>query len=184
MKKLPFYDFQVNVIIRTMVGPVFLPEGIQKFLFADVDGVGRFLKIGIPSAMFMAPFVGVNEIVCGILLIIGLWVRLAAVPLLIVIPTAIYTTKIPMLMEKGFRAAAHEGRADFCMLPGLVFLLVYGAGRYSVDGRIMKDAVVRTLGRKILEEHDFRPNTGMLKASHVYSQTMYKRYYDAEGIVC
>ena len=128
---------------------MFLSEGIQKFLFADADGVGRFVKIGIPHAAFMAPFAGVTEIVCGALLIVGLWVRLAAVPLLIVILTAICTTKIPTMMEKGFWAAAHDGRADFCMLMGLVYLLLYGAGKYSLEGqhnsrlgRVTKGAIV------------------------------------------
>ena len=122
MKKLPFYDFGGNLLIRLMVGLVFLSEGVQKFLFPDADGVGRFIKIGIPHAAFLAPFTGATEIICGALLIIGLWVRVAAVPLLIVILTAICTTKIPMLVEKGFWTAAHEGRADFCMLLGLVFV--------------------------------------------------------------
>jgi uncharacterized membrane protein YphA (DoxX/SURF4 family) len=116
-----------------MVGLVFLSEGIQKFLFPDAIGAGRFAKIGIPYPQFLGPFVGVIEITCGFLLIIGLMTRLASVPLLIVILTAIYATKIPILANKGFWAAAHEGRADFCMLMGLLFLLIYGAGKYSAD---------------------------------------------------
>ncbi len=122
-----------NIIIRLMVGLVFLSEGIQKLLFPAADGVGRFAKIGIPYPNFMAPFVGVTEIVCGALLIIGLWTRIATVPLLIVILTAIYTTKIPIFISKGFWAAAHEGRADFCMLLGLIFLFIYRAGKFSAD---------------------------------------------------
>ena len=59
-----------------MVGAVFLSEGIQKFLFADSLGVGRFIKIGIPAPDVMAPFVGVVEIVCGAMLLIGLYTRI------------------------------------------------------------------------------------------------------------
>ena len=49
-------------LIRLIVGGVFLSEGIQKFLFPDALGVGRFTKIGIPSPEIMAPFVGVCEV--------------------------------------------------------------------------------------------------------------------------
>src|ERR1039458_10033996 len=66
-----------TVLIRLMVGWVFMSEGIQKFLFPDALGIGRFTKIGIPAPQFFAPFVGVVEIVCGALLIVGLLTRLA-----------------------------------------------------------------------------------------------------------
>ena len=46
------------LLIRILVGWVFLSEGIQKFLFPDSLGVGRFVKIGIPWPQVMAPFVG------------------------------------------------------------------------------------------------------------------------------
>jgi len=36
------------ILIRLLVGAVFLSEGIQKFLFPGELGVGRFIKIGIP----------------------------------------------------------------------------------------------------------------------------------------
>jgi putative oxidoreductase len=123
------------ILIRLAVGGVFLSEGIQKFLFPADLGVGRFTKIGIPAPEVMAPFVGVVEIVCGVLLIIGLFTRLAAVPLIADMIVAIATTKIPILLGKGFWAMAHEARVDYAMLLGLVFLLFAGAGGWSVDAR-------------------------------------------------
>src|ERR1700688_3915080 len=96
-----------TILIRLLVGVVFLSEGIQKFLFPAALGVGRFIKIGIPYAQFFAPFVGVVEMVCGTLLIIGLFTRLATIPLLIDIVVAIVTTKIPMLCKTGFWSMAH-----------------------------------------------------------------------------
>jgi putative oxidoreductase len=128
-----------NIIIRLMVGLIFLSEGIQKFLFPIADGIGRFAQIGIPHPQFFGPFVGTTEIICGVLLIIGLFTRIAAIPLLIVILTAIYTTKVPILMNKGFWATAHEGRVDFSMLMGLLFLLIYGAGLYSADSKLFRN---------------------------------------------
>ena len=122
-----------HVLVRMIVGCVFLSEGIQKFLFSDSLGVGRFIKIGIPAPEVMAPFVGVVEIACGLLVLVGLFTRLAAVPLIIDMLVAISTTKIPILMEKGFWAMAHEARTDWSMLLGSLFLLVVGAGRWSMD---------------------------------------------------
>lgn len=124
-----------NGIVRLLAGAVFLSEGIQKFLFPDALGVGRFAKIGIPWPQLSAPFVGVVEIVCGGLLLCGLCTRLASVLLLIDISVAILSTKIPLLLEKGFWAAAHEARTDWSMFLGLIFLLAAGAGARSLDAR-------------------------------------------------
>src|SRR5579872_1520991 len=125
-----------TILIRLLVGGVFLSEGFQKFLFPETLGVGRFIKIGIPHPQFFAPFVGAVEIVCGTLLIVGLFTRLATIPLLIDISVAIVTTKIPMLYKSGFWSMAHEARTDFCMLLGLIFLLLVGSGPFSVDRRM------------------------------------------------
>jgi putative oxidoreductase len=121
------------LLIRILVGWVFLSEGIQKFLFSDSLGVGRFVKIGIPSPQIMAPFVGVVEIVCGSLLLLGLITRLATVPLIIDISVALYSTKIVTLAKNGFWGTLHEARTDVSMLLGLVFLLLVGAGAWSLD---------------------------------------------------
>src|SRR5580658_5750156 len=121
------------LLIRILVGWVFLSEGIQKFLFPDSLGVGRFVKIGIPWPQVMAPFVGVVEIVCGSLLLIGLITRLATVPLLIDISVALYSTKIVTLAKNGFWGTLHEARTDVSMLLGLMFLFLVGAGACSFD---------------------------------------------------
>jgi uncharacterized membrane protein YphA (DoxX/SURF4 family) len=124
------------LLIRLLVGAVFLSEGIQKFLFPKDLGVGRFVKIGIPAPQVMAPFVGVIEIVCGALIIIGLLTRFAAIALIIDMLVAISTTKVPILLKNGFWAMAHEARTDYAMLLGAIFLLIVGAGRASIDARI------------------------------------------------
>ena len=128
------------IFIRAMVGAVFLSEGLQKFLFVAQLGAGRFAKLGLPHPELLAPFVGATEIICGILLLLGAWLRLAVLPLLVVISVAIATTKWPMLHAQGFWAAAHDGRADYCMLMGLLFLLVKGAGSWSLDAARGKQA--------------------------------------------
>ena len=124
------------LLIRILVGWVFLSEGIQKFLFPDSLGVGRFVKIGIPRPQIMAPFVGVVEIVCGALLLVGLLTRLAAIPLLIDICVALYSTKIVTLAKNGLWSTLHEARTDVSMLLGLIFLLIVGGGSLALDARI------------------------------------------------
>ena len=123
------------LLLRVLVGWVFLSEGVQKFLYPAALGAGRFQKIGIPAPSFTGPFVGVVEIVCGALVIAGLFTAFAAIPLLIDIAVAIATTKFPMLMKQGFWAAMHEGRTDFCMFLGLIAILLLGAGSLSLDKR-------------------------------------------------
>jgi putative oxidoreductase len=127
------------LLVRLLAGGVFLSEGIQKFLYPLELGTGRFIKIGIPAPDLMAPFVGVVEIVCGVLLIAGLLTRLAAVPLIVDITVAIWTTKIPIFMKQGFWAMAHEARTDWCMLLGSVFLMLAGAGAWSIDAMLAAD---------------------------------------------
>ena len=127
-----------TLLIRLMVGGVFLSEGIQKFLFPEALGVGRFVKIGISAPHFLAPFVGYVEIICGALLMLGPLTRLAAIPLLIDITVAILTTKVPMLTKSGFWPALHEARTDYCMWLGSLFILLVGAGSLSVDARLWR----------------------------------------------
>ncbi len=125
------------ILVRIMVGGVFLAEGIQKFLYPEELGVGRFARIGIPAPQVMGPFVGLVEIICGALIVLGFLTRLAAIPLLIDISVAIISTKIPMLLGHGFGTFAlpklarygfwsmiHEARVDFSMWLGLVFLIL------------------------------------------------------------
>ena len=118
------------ILIRLIVGTVFLLEGIQKFLFSDELGVGRFIKIGIPIPEFFAPFVGVFEILCGALILIGLFTRLASIPMIVNMIVAISSTKIPILLNDGFWKMADEARTDWSMLLGSIFLLIVAAGKF------------------------------------------------------
>jgi putative oxidoreductase len=121
------------VLIRLAAGAVFLSEGIQKFIYPQLLGAGRFARIGLPAPEILAPFVGFVELGCGALLILGLLTRWAAVALICDMVVAILTTKIPMLLKVGFWAMAHEARTDYSMLLACLFLLIVGAGRVSVD---------------------------------------------------
>src|ERR1041384_7528477 len=136
------------ILVRLIVGAVFLSEGIQKFLFPDAQGVGRFTKIGIPSPEIMAPFVGVCEIVCGVLFLVGLQTRFAAITMIINMLVAISTTKIPILLKDGFWSMAHEARTDWSMLLASIFLLIVGAGQWSLDANLAAKSTTTSLNLK------------------------------------
>lgn len=125
-----------TILIRLMVGAVFLSEGIQKFLFSEKLGAGRFEKIGLPNAEFLGPFVGTVEILCGVLILVGFHCRLASIPLIIIMLVAISTTKAEVLANDGFWEMMHGSRTDWSMLLGSIFLLIKGGGRLSIDQRI------------------------------------------------
>jgi uncharacterized membrane protein YphA (DoxX/SURF4 family) len=127
-----------TIIIRLIVGLIFLFEGIQKFLFPELMGTGRFLKIGFTEPAFWAYFTGTFEIICGTLVLIGLLTRLASFPLFIIMFTAFVTTKWPMLLNKGFWAMAHEYRTDFAMTLLIIYLVISGGGRWSIDSKVSK----------------------------------------------
>lgn len=138
-----------TVLVRLLVGlVVFFPEGLQKLIFPALLGAGRFARIGIPWPDVLGPFVGGVEMVCGLLIVLGLATRFAAIPLLIVMIVAIVSTKLPILLghdlwifhvpsmpRYGFWSMAHEARNDFCMLLGCLYLLMAGAGPWSWDAR-------------------------------------------------
>jgi uncharacterized membrane protein YphA (DoxX/SURF4 family) len=139
------------ILIRLLVGGVFASEGIQKFLFPAEVGAGRFARIVIPNPDVMAPFVGVVEVLCGCLVLLGLLTRLATIPLIIDMLVAIISTKIPILLGHGFWGfnlrnlpyygfwgMAHEARTDLAMLLCSIFLLIVGAGVWSLDARITR----------------------------------------------
>ena len=139
-----------SILVRLLVGVVvFVPEGIQKLLFPAILGAGRFAHIGIPYPDLMGPLVGVLEIVCGALIAVGLGTRVATLPLIAVMVVAIVSTKIPVLLghdwwifhrpqlpRYGFGSMLHEARLDFSMLLGLLYLLIVGAGAWSLDARL------------------------------------------------
>ncbi len=127
-----------TILIRLIVGLIFLSEGIQKFLFPELVGTARFEKIGFTDAAFWAYFTATFEIICGTLILIGLWTRVAAIPLLIIMIVAFVTTKYPILMEKGFWTMAHEYRTDFALTLLLVYLMIFGSGKWSVDSTLYK----------------------------------------------
>jgi putative oxidoreductase len=139
---------RATLLVRLAVGGVFLSSGLVKFLFEN-QGPGRFAKIGLPAASQLAYFVGGVEVVGGTLLILGLFVRLAALPLVIDMAVALMTTKLPLLFgagpepvasmpKTGFWAFAYQARLDVTMLVACVFLVAVGGGLWSLDAALSR----------------------------------------------
>ena len=142
------------VLIRLYVGLIFAGEGVLKFLRPDTLGPGRFIKADIPAGTFFAYLDGVFEIACGLLILVGLFTRLATLPMIVDMLGALAITKVPLLWgdaplypkEGGFWDFFHEGRLEVAMLCGCVYLLIVGAGAFSFDAQMNRDraAVVVT----------------------------------------
>ncbi|HVB79878.1 MAG TPA: DoxX family protein [Candidatus Binataceae bacterium] len=133
----PGWNGRSVIFIRLAVGLIFFTQGILKYIDPHM-GALRFMRIGFPAPDFTAHFVGTFEIICGLLVLVGLLTRLASIPLLIVILTAIATTKIPELFRpgQGFWFMVSDARTDFAMTMSLLFLIGVGAGMWSLDDLI------------------------------------------------
>ena len=136
------------ILVRVIVGVVFLTEGILKFLRPSELGVKRFAHIGLPYPHLLAPVVGAVEIAGGAALIFNFFAGDAALLLLMVILTAIFTTKVPVLTghhlgpfgppkldRYGILTFIHEARTDLAMLFGLIAILLDSGMRISLRGR-------------------------------------------------
>lgn len=134
------------ILIRLMVGSVFLSEGIQKFLYPAQRGVGRFEGMGFPAPELFGNVVGGLEIIAGILILAGLLTRAGALTTFIIMTVAIVVTKIPIVFGEsfgpfvvrelstyGFWSMAHEMRTDWAMWLGSLFLMIRGGGKWSLD---------------------------------------------------
>ena len=125
------------ILIRVMVGLVFLLEGCLKFLRPEELGSGRFELLGLPFPHYLAPLVGVMELGGGAVILLNIYAGDAALALLVVIVTALVTTKFPILLgrplgpfpleklkEYGLLSFFHQARTDFCMVLGLLAILI------------------------------------------------------------
>ena len=146
---------RATVLIRAMAGSVFLWEGVLKFVYTN-QGVGRFTKLGFPLPELTANFVGVLEIVGGILLIAGLLTRVTAIPFVIEMIVAMLSTKISMYLgtsplplppsppQIGAWAVLHEIRSEYAQIMCALYLLIAGPGPWSVDAILARARARRT----------------------------------------
>lgn len=141
---------RTTILIRLLVGSVFFFEGIQKYIY-PFRGVERFESIGLSFPEFTSFFTGGFEIVCGLMVVAGFLTHVSVIPLIIIMLTALFTTKLPILLgteicgfalrdlkNYGFLSMIHEARTDLAMLICSGFLFIKGGGYWSVDYQISK----------------------------------------------
>ena len=130
------------LLIRIIIGIVFLVSGLQKFFLFDQAGPTQFLEMGFGYPALTAWFVGVFEVVCAAFILVGFATRLSTIPLIIIMLIALFTTKFPLLAE-GFWIFAGAARLDLAMLLLLIFVLINGADQRSVDRRLHRRSWLR-----------------------------------------
>jgi putative oxidoreductase len=148
------------LLLRLMAGGVFFWEGLLKFVYVN-QGVGRFTKLGIPFPHYTATFIGCLEIVGGLLLLTGLMTRLIAVPFIGEMIVAILSTKIslylgtsplplpPALPQVGLWAVLHEIRSDYAQIMTVIFLLINGPGKWSLDEVLLRKSRKSTAAERV-----------------------------------
>ena len=115
-------------LARLTLGWVFLMSGWGKLHHLD-DIIDFFESLHIPAAHLQAPFVAGVEFVCGTLLLLGLFTRLAAVPLVITMIVAILTAR----REELTSIDALFGFIEYLYIVLLLYLAAEGPGPLSLD---------------------------------------------------
>jgi putative oxidoreductase len=121
-------DWLPGLAARLCIGLTFIGTGWGKLHHLD-KVIAFFTSLGIPAARIQAPFVAGVELTCGTLVLIGLFTRVASVPLIGTMVVAILTAK---------RGDIHELNdllfmPEFMCIVLLLWLIVKGAGDVSVD---------------------------------------------------
>ncbi|MEK6580702.1 MAG: DoxX family protein, partial [Bdellovibrionota bacterium] len=116
------------LIARITVGWVFIESGLWKFSNLD-QVIGFFESIPIPMAKFQAPMVAAIELSCGALVLLGLFARWAAIPLIPIMTVAIVTVK----MSDVKKFSDFFETAEYLYIVLLAWIIVSGPGLYSVD---------------------------------------------------
>ncbi|MFT4413957.1 DoxX family protein [Fredinandcohnia humi] len=112
-------SFSPMNLIRYVVGYVFIISGLMLLVSPELHSV--FMKLPVPTPLYVMYLVAILEIVCGALLLANKEVKIATIPLLIIMTGAILFTKVPVL-HNGFLDFAFSARLDIAMLVLLVIL--------------------------------------------------------------
>lgn len=126
----PFIRDTALLLLRVILGAVFIAHGLEKFIVSGIDGTARqFSAWGIPQPRLFAWFAGLGEVIGGAMLIIGLLTTLAAGVLAIEMIAAIVMVHVP----NGFFVA--EGGMEYALVLfiSLLMIVVFGSGRVSLD---------------------------------------------------
>jgi putative oxidoreductase len=122
-------------VLRVVVGVIMFAHGLMK-LQNGPAGFGKNLaELGVPAPALMGYVVTFTELVGGILLVIGLLSRLAALALTIDLVVAVFLVKINvgLIAPRGGGAGAE---LDLALIAAFLAILLAGPGRLSLDGLV------------------------------------------------
>lgn len=127
MQSLKKHSDIAHLILRLVIGAIFLYHGSQKWMFWSAS------PDGMPANMVMLfKFLSIVEPLGGLALILGVLTRYASLGLGIIMIGAIY-----MKWGAGFATAQGPGwEFDLMILAGCIALMFEGAGKYSVDAKL------------------------------------------------
>jgi putative oxidoreductase len=133
------WDF-AQAVLRIALGAILIPHGMQK-LFGAFGGMGLeknaalFDKLGYTPGVFWGTLVGCTELIAGTLLVIGLLTRPAAFAVVVFMINAVYFTS----KTGGFFWTKVGSEYSILILVVALFVLIRGAGPWSVDRRIGRE---------------------------------------------
>ncbi|HEV7507876.1 MAG TPA: DoxX family protein [Thermoanaerobaculia bacterium] len=124
-------DWIPPLLARLTLGIIFAESGWGK-LHNLPRVIAFFTELGIPAPSIQAPFVAGVEFVGGLLIFIGLFTRIAAIPLSATMLVAIATAKMGDVHSIGDFA----GLSEWAYFVLLMWLAWAGAGKVSLDALI------------------------------------------------
>jgi uncharacterized membrane protein YphA (DoxX/SURF4 family) len=119
---------RVTSVLRILVGVIFVFFGVLKFVFGEVE-LAEFVKWGFPDSLLIVYLVGLLEVAAGLLLIVGLATRPAALGLAVTMVGAILTAGLTV------GGPFHLGFAP-AMLAANLYLVWAGSGTRALDRRL------------------------------------------------
>lgn len=118
----------VSIIMRVVLGIIFLAHGISKLQMGLSNVDAYFSSMGVPG--FMAYVVAILETVGGIMLIIGLFTRYVSGLFVIMLIGAIFTMKLSVGLI-GAESAGYELDLGFILVS--LYLAVANPKELSID---------------------------------------------------
>jgi uncharacterized membrane protein YphA (DoxX/SURF4 family) len=125
------------ILVRAIVGLVFIFEGVLKFALPAEFGAGSFAAIGLPFSHILAPAVGGVEIAGGLAVLFNFYAGEASLLLSAIMITALVATKLPVLLGRplgpfnvphatqyGWIAFLHAARVELAMLFSALAILI------------------------------------------------------------
>ncbi len=120
------------MILRLVVGVIFIAHGGQKLFVYGFDGVtGAFGQMGVPMPALMGPFVALLEFLGGLALVAGLLTRLVSLGLSSTMVVAILLVHL----KAGF-FSPNGIEFPLSLLGSTLLFVIAGAGSYSLDALI------------------------------------------------